>query len=189
MFFRVYRRKARLIFTMASPTDRPDMTNFLKAMHHVYKFPTPSTTSTRLEWTPPPASAGHKGRYLWTDAFGVLNFVTLFKETSNPYFLSLSEALVSAVHDTLGRTRDGHSRLPNATDSDPLAGGLRIGKEEESGPDGDGQYHHYLTLWMFALNRLSLASSRKEYNDLAIQLAKAIHPRFMYNRSSARPRM
>src|SRR5579871_3710665 len=174
---------------MASTTLPPDMTNFLKAMHHVYKFPIPSTTLTNLQWTPPPASAGYKGRYLWTDAFGVLNFLTLFKETSDPYFLSLSKALVSAVHDTLGRTRDGRSRLPNATDTTPLGGGLRIGKEEESGPEGDGQYHHYLTLWMFALNRLSLASNQKEYNDLAIQLAKAIHPHFMYDRDTARPRM
>jgi hypothetical protein len=190
MFFASITAKARpILFTMASTTLRSDMTKFLTAMHHVYKFPTPSTTSTSLQWTPPPASAGHKGRYLWTDAFGVLNFLTLFKETSDPYFLSLSKTLVSAVHDTLGRTRDGRSRLPNATDSAPLAGGLRIGKEEESGPDGDGQYHHYLTLWMFALNRLSLASNQKEYNDLAIQLAKAIHPRFVYDRDSARPRM
>src|SRR5215469_127437 len=181
--------KARPLFTMASSTVRPEMTNFLKAMHHVYKFPTSHTISTSLQWTPPPASAGHTGRYLWTDAFGVLNFLTLFKETSDPYFLSLSQTLVSAVHDTLGRTRDGRPRLPNATDSAPLAGGLRIGKEEESGPDGDGQYHHYLTLWMFALNRLSLVSNQKEYNDLAIQLAKAIHPSFVYNRDSPRPRM
>jgi hypothetical protein len=96
---------------------------------------------------------------------------------------------VNSVHSILGRTRDGHARLPHATDAAPLAGGLRIGKDSESGPDGDGQYHHYLTLWMFALNRLSLASGEKKYNDLGIQLARAIHPHFVYKRESERPRM
>jgi hypothetical protein len=42
---------------------------------------------------------------------------------------------------------------------------------------------------MLALNRLSLASGEKSYNTQAIALAKAIHPRFVYNCSSARPRM
>jgi hypothetical protein len=123
------------------------------------------------------------------DAFGVCNFLTLYKETSNDHYLNLAKNLTSAVHDILGRTRDGKSRLPNASDAAPLAGGLRIGKDSASGPDCDGQYHHYLTLWMFALNRLSLASREKIYNDLAIQLARAIHPRFVYNRESSRPRM
>lgn len=164
------------------------MTNFVRAMQHIYKFPTePSATSQ--PWTPPPASAGHKGRYLWTDAFGVLNFLTLYKETSNPHYLDLSKSLIHTVHDTLGRTRDGRSRLPNATDSEPLKGGLRIGKDDATGPDGDGQYHHYLTLWMFALNRLAKASGEKRWNDLAIQLAKAVHPAFVYDGESARPRM
>jgi len=42
---------------------------------------------------------------------------------------------------------------------------------------------------MFALNRLSLASSDKKYNDQAIELAKAIHPAFVYDRDKPRPRM
>jgi hypothetical protein len=49
---------------------------------------------------------------------------------------------------------------------------------DADGPDGDGQYHHYLTLWMFALNRMSLASGDRRYNDSAIALAKAIHGPF-----------
>jgi hypothetical protein len=131
---------------------------------------------------PQPGGAGHRGRYLWTDAFGVLNFLTLFHETEDTRYLVLAERLVQSVHDVLGRTRDGQSRLPGASDREPLKGGLRIGKADEDGPDGDGQYHHYLTLWMFALNRLSLATDDVVYNDLAIQLAKAIHPRFMVER-------
>ena len=42
---------------------------------------------------------------------------------------------------------------------------------------------------MFALNQLSLASGEKPHNTQAIALAKAIHPRFVYNRSSSQPRM
>lgn len=109
--------------------------------------------------------------------------------TAQPLYLNHAKSLVTAVHSTLGRTRDLSSYLPGASASNPLAGGLRIGKENATGPDGDGQYHHYLTLWMFALNRLSVTSGEKQYNDQAISLAKAIHPHFMYNRSSSRPRM
>jgi hypothetical protein len=42
---------------------------------------------------------------------------------------------------------------------------------------------------MFALNRLSVFSGERQYNDQAIALAKAIHPAFVYNRNSPRPRM
>lgn len=104
-------------------------------------------------------------------------------------YLVLARRLVETVHDVLGRTRDGKARLPGASDETPLAGGLRIGKLDELGMDGDGQYHHYLTIWMFALNRLSLATGDPTYNSQAITLAKAIHPRFFVNRQSTRPRM
>ena len=92
-------------------------------------------------WKPPesPGAGGHKGRYLWTDAFGVVNFITLFKETSSPVYLILARRLVETVHDVLGRTSDGSCRLPPATDSEPLRGGLRIGKVDEYGSDCDGQ--------------------------------------------------
>ncbi|KAK7746264.1 hypothetical protein SLS53_002223 [Cytospora paraplurivora] len=145
---------------------------------------------TGKPWTPPPASAGHLGRYLWTDAFGVLNLITLSRVTPHrSHYIALASTLVSTVHTILGRTRDQSTRLPGATDENPLGGGLRIGKEDEAGSDGDGQYHHYLTLWMFALNRLSAASAQPEYNDMAISLARAIHPAFVYQRDSPRPRM
>ncbi|KAI1877997.1 uncharacterized protein JN550_000179 [Neoarthrinium moseri] len=136
-------------------------------------------------WKPPPqpGNAGHRGRYLWTDAFGVVNFLTLFHETAEPRYLGLAKRLVQSVHDVLGRTRDETSRLPGATDEEPLKGGLRIGKTDEYGPNADGQYHHYLTLWMFALNRLSVAAKDSTFNDLAVQLARAIHPRFIMVRN------
>ncbi|KAF2187064.1 hypothetical protein K469DRAFT_738270 [Zopfia rhizophila CBS 207.26] len=163
-----------------------NLPRFLAAMQCIYAFPTEPSASP---WNPPPATAGHRGRYLWTDAFGVLNFLTLHRVTSQPIYLAHAKSLVSAVHSTLGRTRDLSSHLPGASPSNPLGGGLRIGKEDATGPDGDGQYHHYLTLWMFALNRLATVSGDTEYNKHAIFLAQVIHPHFVYNRSSSRPRI
>ncbi|KAI0718787.1 hypothetical protein C8T65DRAFT_570247 [Cerioporus squamosus] len=161
----------------------------MKAVYGPFDIVSPTEASS---WTPPPMAEGHRGRYLWTDAFGVLNFLTLGTATSETRYTTLAARLVETVHNTLGRTRDLTQRLPGASDAHPLAGGLRIGKEDEEddpGGDGDGQYHHYLTLWMFALNRMARATGERRYNDLAVELAKAIHPRFVRDRDSARPRM
>jgi hypothetical protein len=167
----------------------PLITQFRDLMQRIYgPFDTLSTKEIST-WTPPPMADGHRGRYLWTDGFAVVNFITLFKETADRKYLDLANRLIHTVHDILGRTRDGAARLPNATDEFPLKGGLRIGKHAASGSDGDGQYHHYLTIWMFALNRMSVASGEKWYNDQAISLAESIHPYFMINRNSERPRM
>ncbi|KAL1844509.1 hypothetical protein VTK73DRAFT_2391 [Phialemonium thermophilum] len=174
------------------------LVRFVEAMSLVYGPLTHLTPATAASWTPPanPGAGGHRGRYLWTDAFGVLNLITLHRETSDVVYLAAARRLVETVHDVLGRQRgDGNDddndntkkpdRLPGATDAEPLAGGLRIGKREATGPDGDGQYHHYLTLWMFALNRLALAvgdddgGAGARYNELAVQLARAIHPHFV----------
>ncbi|KAI0598287.1 hypothetical protein F4775DRAFT_556149 [Biscogniauxia sp. FL1348] len=171
---------------------------FEDSMQRVYG---PYDASTDPEhWQPPtnPGAGGHRGRYLWTDAFGVVNFVTLAREKgpgpSRAYYLALAERLASTVHEVLGRERGDDNdatttsspsipaRLPGATDEQPLAGGLRIGKAAATGPDGDGQYHHYLTLWMFALSRLALATGRARWNALAVQLARAALPRFFVAR-------
>ncbi|KAL7626355.1 hypothetical protein AAE478_003127 [Parahypoxylon ruwenzoriense] len=160
---------------------------FEEAMQRVYG-PYPTDVPDSASWQPPsnPGAGGHRGRYLWTDAFGVVNFITLSREKSGAHaeqlYLGLARRLADTVHSVLGRTRDGTARLPGATDEEPLKGGLRIGKIDADGPDGDGQYHHYLTLWMFALNRLALATGEARWNDLAVQLARAIHPHFMTRR-------
>ncbi|KAL2140582.1 hypothetical protein VTI28DRAFT_3592 [Corynascus sepedonium] len=158
--------------------------HFTEAMKMVYGDIDHLSEDAARNWTAPdkPGAGGHRGRYLWTDAFGVVNLITLSRETSSPVYLTLAQQLAKTVHDVLGRTRDGSARLPRATDAEPLSGGLRIGKVAEHGPDCDGQYHHYLTLWMFALNRLALATGESHYNQLAVQLAKAIHPRFVIHR-------
>ncbi|KAJ5084546.1 hypothetical protein NUU61_009125 [Penicillium alfredii] len=178
---------------ISSPSPRLD--RFQQAMESLYGSFT--SISDPEHWTPPPRSGGHRGRYLWTDAFGVINLLTMQKEYSRAgggsvhdgRYLILARRLIEAVHDILGRTRDGRSRLPGATDLNPLGGGLRIGKTDERGSDGDGQYHHYLTVWMFALNRMAKASGDIAYNRQAVELARAIHPRFFVDRAAPRPRM
>jgi hypothetical protein len=162
---------------------------FEKCMKDTYgPFPTEAES-----WIPAPNPAGHKGRYLYTDAIAVVNFLTLYNEKRGEpnatYYLDLAKRLVRVVHSTLGYTRDGSSRLPGATDAEPLKGGLRIGKIDAEGPEGDGQYHHYLTLWMFALNRLSVASGQTVYNDQALSLAKAIHPNFIIDGTGSEPKL
>jgi len=144
---------------------------------------------TGIGWTPK-AYKDNKSRYLWTDAFGVCNYITLYYETGESKYLDAADALIDNVHNTLGKDRTGKHRLGNATDQEPLKGGLRIGKVDPEGtPDGDGQYFHYLTKWMFALNRMSIARGISKYNDWAVQMAKCVHPHFVSQRESSRPRM
>jgi hypothetical protein len=95
-------------------------------------------------------------RYLWTDAFGVVLLLSLREELSDDRFLKDAEWVVSDVDRVLGRPR-----------------GIRIGEE----PDRDGQYYHYLAMWLFALWRLGQV--RPTYRDRAIELARTIHPRFV----------
>ncbi|KAK4123245.1 hypothetical protein N657DRAFT_645995 [Parathielavia appendiculata] len=172
-------------------TANRSILHFTEAMSLVYGNFEHLSEEAAARWIAPdkPGAGGHRGRYLWTDAFGVVNFITLSKETSSPIYLTLAKQLVETVHNVLGYTRDGTTRLPRATDDEPLVGGLRIGKLASHGADGDGQYHHYLTLWMFALNRLAVATGEREYNQLAVQLAKAVHPHFVVRRDGEAVRM
>eukprot|EP01083_Nonionella_stella_P155294 501528_1 len=135
------------------------MEKFKSVMSKVYG----DTTKGSVAWTPKPYKEG-KGRYLWTDAFGVCNFITLYRETKDSLYLDLADGLISAVHDSLGKDRALKNRLGDSTEEHPLRGGMRIGKEDDVGPDCDGQYFHYLTKWMFALNRMSLVRNAPHYN-------------------------
>lgn len=196
--FNTIKSKCKMSTPIYSPSPR--LERFQQALESVYgMFASIRDPST---WTPPAKSGGHRGRYLWTDAYGVVNLLTMHREytvsldpetaansVEKNRYLTLARRLIETVHDVLGRTRDGKARLRGATEENPLGGGLRIGKMDERGPDGDGQYHHYLTVWMFALNRMALASGEARYNRQAVALAKAIHPRFFVNRESDRPRM
>jgi len=135
-------------------------------------------------------------RYLWTDAFATCNFLGLYRYTGDDKYKNLALLLVDQVHNVLGRHREDDSRTgwisgldEQAGKMHPTSGGLRIGKNlNERGPsdrfdeqlewDRDGQYYHYLTKWMHALNRVSQATADKTYNRWSIELAKTAHARF-----------
>jgi len=211
---------------MESNDKNKDLALFEAAMQKVYgPYNASASVAEHTKWEPGNAG-GHRGRYLWTDAFGVLNFITLSREassssyssdttssssTSSPTlsastgYLRLARRLAETVHEVLGREREREpeppafdmdsytriefrerARLPGATNAAPLNGGLRIGKKDGAGPDGDGMYHHYLTLWMYALDCLARATGEVKWNSLAVQLAEAIHPRFVRLRHRTR---
>jgi hypothetical protein len=138
-------------------------------------------------------------RYLWTDAFAVCNFLGLGER-------ELALQLVDQVHRTLGRRAAGDpgggwlSGLegPQA-EAHPTIGGLRIGKklpERRAGEpfddrlewDRDGQYFHYLTKWMHALDQVARWTGRPMFNVWARELAAAAHRAFTYRPTGAGPR-
>jgi hypothetical protein len=95
-------------------------------------------------------------RYLWTDAFGVVLLVSLYAESGERKYLDEAESLVAEVTRVLGR-----------------ACGMRIGEA----PDRDGQYFHYLAMWLYAL--AILATHIPDYRRIGVQLARQIHPAFV----------
>ena len=102
------------------------------------------------------------------------------------------------VHHTLGRHRaDDHrhgwiSGLDEAEgEAHPTAGGLRIGKplperapgeplDERREWDRDGQYFHYLTRWMHALDQVARATGEARYNQWARELDATAFRAFTY---------
>lgn len=109
----------------------------------------------RLRWMREQRIWPNGRRYLWTDAFGVVGLLTLHRLLADESRLREAEAVVAEVNRVLGRPR-----------------GYRIGEA----PDRDGQYFHYLAMWLFALWRLSQV--RPSYRTAAIGLVRAIHPAF-----------
>jgi hypothetical protein len=95
-------------------------------------------------------------RYLWTDAFGVVLLVSLFERLGEKAFLDEAEGVVAEVEHVLGRPR-----------------GIRIGEE----PDRDGQYFHYLAMWLYALAMLGRHIPR--YRDAGIELVHQVHDAFV----------
>jgi hypothetical protein len=148
-----------------------------------------------------PADA-HPRRYLWTDAFAVCNYLELFGWMNDETYRDLALRLVEQVHRTLGRHRPDDPRRGWISGLDeqeglqhPTTGGLRIGKQlNERRPndlpnerlewDQDGQYYHYLTKWMHALNCVSKVTGDPTYTGWAIELAQAAHSRFTYTSPS-----
>jgi hypothetical protein len=145
-------------------------------------------------------------RYLWTDAFAVCNYLDLFGQTGEEPYLQSALNLVSQVHKVLGQHREDDVRSgwisgldEQGGEQHPTQGGLRIGKERnERGPDEpfdeglewvqDGQYFHYLTKWMHALDCLARATGNSLYNRWALELAKTAHARFAYTPVTGGPK-
>lgn len=95
-------------------------------------------------------------RYLWTDAFGLVLLVSLHAETGEKHYLDSAESLVAEVNRVLGRAR-----------------GLRIGEA----PDRDGQYFHYLAMWLYALS--VLGRYRPAYLQQGIEIVHQVHDAFV----------
>ncbi len=95
-------------------------------------------------------------RYLWTDAFGVVLLASLYAALEEEKYLDEAERVVAEVMRVLGRKR-----------------GIRIGEES----DRDGQYFHYLAMWLFALH--VLGRFKPEYREQGVRLAHDIHRPFV----------
>jgi hypothetical protein len=141
---------------------------------------------------------GTPRRYLWTDAFAVCNFLGLWRASGDRTFLDLALRLVAQVHDVLGRHRSDDPRrglISGLSEQEgalhPARGGLRIGKplperapgdpvDERLEWEQDGQYFHYLTRWMHALDQVSRATGDARFVRWAIELGEVAHRRFVY---------
>jgi hypothetical protein len=138
-------------------------------------------------------------RYLWTDAFAVCNLLGLGRQPGGGRHVELALRLVDQVHEELGRfPRDDRRRsgwisgLPEPEGAaHPTRGGLRIGKPlPERSPtepfdpelewDRDGQYFHYLTKWMHALDQAARWTSQARFHVWARELAETAHRAFAY---------
>ncbi len=146
-------------------------------------------------------------RYLWTDAFAVCNFLGLFTATGEEKYKQYALDLIEQVHNVLGRHRPDDIRTGWISGLDeengklhPTAGGLRIGKrlnerrpgephDEQLEWEQDGQYFHYLTKWMHALNRAAVVTGTMKYNQWALELARTAHAGFTYTAPDIGKRM
>ncbi len=147
-------------------------------------------------------------RYLWTDAFAVCNFLGLARVTGEQRYTELALRLVDQVHHRLGRHRGDDPRKgwisglsEREGESHPTLGGLRIGKnlpergadqsfDEHLEWDRDGQYFHYLTKWMHALDQVTRSTKDLKFNAWARELAQSAHDAFTYLPSAGgTPRM
>jgi hypothetical protein len=111
---------------------------------------------TKLRWMREHRVWPNGLRYLWTDAFGLVLLISLYKELDDQIYLDDAEKLVRDVNRVLGRPR-----------------GIWIGEAA----DRDGQYFHYLAVWLYALTCLSEHNS--QYRARAIALACDVHRAFV----------
>jgi hypothetical protein len=137
-------------------------------------------------------------RYLWTDAFAVCTWLGLGRTTGESRHTELALRLVDQVHHVLGRHRADDRRsgwisglAAERGEAHPTFGGLRIGKPLPERPPGeplderlewnrDGQYFHYLTKWMHALDQVTRSTGQPLFNTWARELAHTAHRAFTY---------
>ena len=140
---------------------------------------------------------GESRRYLWTDAFAVMNYLGLARATRDQTFLHHAVTLIDRVHQYLA-PRGGRSESEGQ--AHPTAAGLRIGKplaergvderfDERLEWDRDGQYFHYLTKWMQALDQAARVTGEESYATWARELAAAAHRAFVYTSAAGTKRM
>jgi hypothetical protein len=110
----------------------------------------------KLRWMRTEAIWPNGLRYLWTDAFGVVLLVSLYAALGERRYLDEAESVVANVERVLGRRR-----------------GIRIG---EAG-DRDGQYLHYLAMWLFALGVLGRHVA--DYRRMGVAVVREIHDAFV----------
>lgn len=150
--------------------------------------------------------AARDSRYLWTGAFAVCNDLGLARRTGDERFKRRALRLIERVHHTLGRHRGDDPRSgcisgldERAGGQHPTRGGLRIGKalpEREPGAplderrewDRDGQYFHYLTKWMHALDQAARATREPRFNLWARELAQTAVSAFSVAPARGQPR-
>lgn len=115
-----------------------------------------SYVQAKLQWMRSNAIWPNGLRYLWTDAFGLVLLVSLYETLAEQSYLDEAKWLVCEVDRVLGRPR-----------------GVRIGEE----PDRDGQYFHYLAMWLYALAVLGRHDAG--YRSKGIELVRQIHEPFL----------
>lgn len=149
-------------------------------------------------------------RYLWTDAFAVANYLQLASsskdaggesgsrdEEKDEYYRLKALDVVESVHNSLGKFRKDdkngrENQWLSGSSLHPTANGLRIGKslnEKELGEtydsntewDKDGQYFHYLTKWMTALDIITRKTGETKYTEWAMELMKVAAKKFIHH--------
>jgi hypothetical protein len=111
---------------------------------------------TKLAWMRGQGIWPNGLRYLWTDAFGLVLLVSLYAESGERKYVDQAESLVAEVVRILGRPR-----------------GIRIGEA----PDRDGQYFHYLAMWLYGLSILGRHIA--DYRRMGVELVRQIHDAFV----------
>ena len=130
-------------------------------------------------------------RYLWTDAFAVLNFLALHKRDGKGSYVDLAQSLIEEVHQQLGKYALDDDRKGwisglslEEGNNHPTVAGLRIGKQmlerDKDQPydaylewDRDGQYFHYNVKWIKALLRAAKSLDEDDYLRHAKELSLA----------------